>query len=63
MVRAARISREVDAVEPGDQVGEADEVAEQAALVDALAEAADALAPDQVAAFPVLATGIVQMRT
>ena len=54
--------RQVDAVKLRQKVRHADEVAEQPALVDALAEAADAAASGQVAAFPVATADIVEVR-
>ena len=52
----------IDAIEPGDQMGHADEPAEQPALVHPLGKASDAATPGKIAALPIGAAGLVQMR-
>ncbi len=52
----------IDAVELGEQMRGADEPAQQTALVNAVREAADAASADQVAAFPIAARRLVDMR-
>ncbi len=51
---------QVDAIELGQQMRHADEIAEQPALVDALGKAADAAPANQVASFPIAARRLIE---